>query len=147
MTGSSRSDNARRHGVLARPNEQLVMDHLRDILGEPAPLILPGALSERELAALELAEAEVQVDRAQAHYVECQGVERIEDLDDGIDHLADLICFDWVDDATKAEAARRIFHCDRFAHRTAWDRRRLASRYLREATARRDRALRAFHKL
>lgn len=146
MTGNNHSENARRHGVLARPNEQAVMDYLRDILGAPAPLPLPGALSERELSALELAEAEAQLDRAQAYYVECQGVERVQDLDDGIDHLADLICFDWVDDATKAEAARRIFHCDRFAHRTAWDRRRLASRYLREATARRDRALGAFLK-
>lgn len=56
----------------------------------------------------------------------------------------DLLLFDWVADGAKWEAARRIMRLDHFSRHYAGRRKRLASRYLREAQSLRDKALEEF---
>ena len=86
------------------------------------------------------------LDRAHAHYAEIQGRDREPGLDEAVDHLEDLLLFDWVADGAKWEAARRIMRLDHLSRHYAGRRKRLASRYLREAQSRRDVALEEFLK-
>jgi len=140
----ARPPNARRHGAQSRPEPAETHRHLTRILGrEPTGLDL-GELGPRELAALRLADCEARLDQAHAHYVEVQDRDREPGLDEAVDHLEDLLLFDWVADGAKWEAARRIMRLDHFSRHYAGRRKRLASRYLREAQSRRDKALEEF---
>ena len=144
--GEGRAPNAQTHGAQSRPEPAETRRHLTRILGrEPTGLDL-GELGPRELAALRLADCEARLDRAHAHYAEVQGRDREPGLDEAVDHLEDLLLFDWVADGAKWEAARRIMRLDHFSRHYAGRRKRLASRYLREAQSRRDKALEEFLK-
>jgi len=141
------AQNARRHGVLSEPDPERVNDLLTNILGDaPSSGTFTGAeaLTERELAALALADSETRLDAAHAHYVACQPEEVDPDLAYCADMLEDLLYMDDMLDETKREAIRRIFRVERFDTRARVSRQRLALRYLKEARARRDRALSAF---
>ena len=141
------AQNARRHGVLSEPNPERVNDLLTNILGDaPSDGLLTGAeaLTERELAALALADSEARLDAAHAHYVACQPEDADLEMSKLSDILEDLLYMDDILDETKREAIRRIFRVERFDTRARVSRQRLALRYLKEARARRDRALSAF---
>ena len=60
------------------------------------------------------------------------------------DMLEDVLYMEDMLDETKREAIRRTFRVERFDTRARVSRQRLALRYLKEARARRDRALAAF---
>jgi len=142
--GEGRAPNARRHGAQSRPEPAETRRHLTRILGrEPTGLDL-GELGPRELAALRLADCEARLDRAHAHYAEAHGRDREPGLDEAMGHLEDLLLFDWAADGAKWEAARRIVRLDHLSRHYAARRKRLASRYLREAQSRRDKALEEF---
>ena len=140
----ARPPNARRHGAQSRPGRGEVEAHLAKILGDAAGALDLRSLGPRELAALRLADCEARLDQAHAHYVEVQDRDREPGLDEAVDHLEDLLLFDWVADGAKWEAARRIMRLDHFSRHYAGRRKRLASRYLREAQSRRDKALEEF---
>ena len=118
--------------------------HLAKILGDAAGALDLRSLVPRELAALRLADCEARLDQAHAHYVEVQDRDREPGLDEAMDHLEDLLLFDWVADGAKWEAARRIVRLYHLSRHYAGRRKRLASRYLREAQSRRDKALEEF---
>ena len=133
--------------MLSEPDPERVNDLLSNILGHaPNDLAFTGAESftGRELAALALADSEARLDAAHAHYVACQPEEVDPDLAYCADMLEDLLYMDDMPDETKREAIRRIFRVERFDTRARVSRQRLALRYLKEAHARRDRALSAF---
>ena len=143
----AKAQNARRHGVLSEPDPESVKDLLTNILGAaPSSGTFTGAaaLTERELAALALADSEVRLDAAHAHYVACQPEDADVEMRKMSDMLEDLLYMDDMLDETKREAIRRIFRVERFDTRARVSRQRLALRYLKEARARRDRALSAF---
>ena len=96
------------------------------------------------MAALALADSEARLDAAHAHFVACQPEEVDPDLAYCADMLEELLYMDDILDETQREAIRRIFRVERFDTRARISRQRLALRYLREARARRDRALAAF---
>ena len=133
--------------MLSEPDPERVNDLLKNILGNaPSGGTFTGeeALTGRELAALALADCEARLDAAHAHYVACQPEEVDPDLACCADMLEDLLYMDDMLDETKREAIRRIFRVERFDTRARVSRQRLALRYLKEAHARRDRALAAF---
>ncbi|WP_354689779.1 hypothetical protein [Lentibacter algarum] len=133
--------------MLSEPDPERVNDLLTNILGDaPTDGALRGAkaFTGRELAALALADCEARLDAAHAHYVACQPEEVDPDLAYCTDMLEDLLYMDDMLDETKREAIRRIFRVERFDTRARVSRQRLALRYLKEARARRDRALSAF---
>ena len=135
MTGGRGAQ--RRHGAQSRPPREDIMVHLERILGvtpDDVALLEP---DEATAAALHLAECEARLDRAHRHYAEAQGVNRHAELD----HLEDLMHFNWIEDAAKREAAARVMRLERLSTRYANHGKRLAGRYLREAQSRRDRAL------
>lgn len=149
--GSAR--NAVRHGVLAEPDPGRVHELLGHILGDTqgggaltdSPDALTGrALTARELAALALADSEARLDAAYAHYVACQPKGVDPDMADCVNVLEEFLHMDDMLDEDKREAIRRIFRVERFDARARASRQRLALRYLKEAQARRDRALSAF---
>ena len=153
---STRAGNARnavRHGVLAEPEPGRVRELLRHILGNTqgggaltdSPDALTGRLlTERELAALALADSEARLDAAHAHYVACQPEDADPDMADCVNVLEEFLYMDDMLDVDKREAIRRIFRVERFDARARASRQRLALRYLKEARATRDRALTAF---
>ena len=139
MTGGRGAQ--RRHGAQSRPPREDIMVHLERILGvtpDDVALLEP---DEATAAALHLAECEARLDRAHRHShrhnAEAQGVNRHAELD----HLEDLMHFNWIEDAAKREAAARVMRLERLSTRYANHGKRLAGRYLREAQSRRDRAL------
>ena len=141
------AQNARRHGVLSEPDPERVSDLLTNILGDaPTDGALRGAeaFTGRELAALALADSEARLDAAHAHYVACQPEDANLEMSKLSDILEDLLYMDDILDETKREAIRRTFRVERFDKRARVSRQRLALRYLKEARARRDRALAAF---
>ena len=141
------AQNARRHGVLSEPDPERVNDLMTNILGDaPSGGALRGAeaFTGRELVALALADSEVRLDAAHAHYLACQPEEVDPEMRKMSDILEDLRYMDDMLDETKCEAIRRIFRVERFDTRARVSRQRLALRYLKEARARRDRALSAF---
>ena len=144
--GSAR--NALRHGVLAEPDPERVEDLLGYILGDSqggaALTDSPDALTARELAALALADSEARLDAAHAHYVACQPEDVDPDMADCVNVLEEFLYMDDMLDKDKREAIRRIFKVERFDARARASRQRLALRYLKEARAARDRALKAF---
>lgn len=148
---STRADSARnavRHGVLAEPDPKRVKDLLGHILGDTqgggALTESPEVLTGRELAALALADSEARLDAAHAHYVACQPEDVDPDMADCVNVLEEFLYIDDMLDEDKREAIRRIFKVERFDARARASRQRLALRYLKEARARRDRALSAF---
>ena len=140
--------NAVRHGVLAEPDPARALELLGHILGNTkigeklANRQQP--LTERELAALALADSEARLDAAHAHYVACQPEDVDPDMANCINMLEDLLYMDDMLNETKREAIRRIFRVERFDARARASRQRLALRYLKEARAKRDRALSDF---
>ena len=141
------AQNAKRHGVLSEPDPERVYSLLTNILGNAqsgGTFTGAEALTGRELAALALADSEARLDAAHAHYVACQPEEVDPDLAYCTEMLEDLLYMDDMLDETKREAIRRIFRVERFDTRARVSRQRLALRYLKEARARRDRALSAF---
>ena len=149
--GSAR--NAVRHGVLAEPDPERVKGLLGHILGDAqgggAPTGSLGALTgraltDRELAALALADSEARLDAAHAHYIACQPEGVDPDMADCVNVLEEFLYMDDMLDEDKREAIRRIFKVERFDARARASRQRLALRYLKEAQAKRDRALSAF---
>ena len=133
--------------MLSEPDPERINDLLTHILGDaPSGGTFTGAeaLTGRELAALALADSEARLDAAHAHFVACQPEEVDPDLAYCTDMLEDLLYMDDMLDETKREAIRRIFRVERFDTRARASRQRLALRYLKEARARRDRALAAF---
>ena len=152
-TGAGSARNAVRHGVLAEPKPERVHELLGHILGDAqggrAPTDSPDSLTgrvltERELAALALADSEARLDTAHAHYVACQPEDVDPDMADCVNVLEEFLYMDDMLDEDKREAIRRIFKVERFDARARASRQRLALRYLKEARARRDRALSAF---
>lgn len=138
------SQNARRHGVLAAPDPEVVAQYLRRILELKPSDPLPEPGGERLAAAATLARREAELDRALAHYVECLGAEDDPEVDYMRDLLRDLIeDYDLARD-TRSEAARRLLRLDLFEGWVLSGRRRLSARYLREAQGRRKRALKDF---
>ena len=142
-----------RHGVLAEPEPGRVRELLGHILGDTqggggltdSPDTLTSrALTARELAALALADSEARLDEAHAHYVACQPEGVDPDMADCVNVLEDFLHMDDMLDEDKREAIRRIFKVERFDARARASRQRLALRYLKEARAKRDRALAAF---
>ena len=133
--------NARRHGVLSEPDPERVNDILTNILGDVPS---GGAFTGRELAALALADSEARLDAAHAHYVACQPEDVDPEMRKLSDMLEDFLYMEDMLDETKREAIRRIFRVERFDIRARVSRQRLALRYMKEARARRDRALAAF---
>ena len=133
--------NARRHGVLSEPDPERVNDILTNILGDVPS---GGAFTGRELAALALADSEARLDAAHAHYVACQPEGVDPDMRKLSNMLEDFLYMEDMLDETKREAIRRIFRVERFDTRARVSRQRLALRYMKEARARRDRALAAF---
>ena len=133
--------NARRHGALSEPDPERVNDILTNILGDVPS---GGAFTGRELAALALADSEARLDAAHAHYVACQPEGVDPDMRKLSDMLEDFLYMEDMLDETKREAIRRIFRVERFDTRARASRQRLVLRYLKEARARRDRALAAF---
>ena len=144
--GSAR--NAVRHGVLAEPKQERIHELLGHILGNAqGGGALTGsldALTGRELAALALADSEARLDAAHAHYVACQPEDVDPDMADCVNVLEEFLHMDDMLDEDKREAIRRIFKVERFDARARASRQLLALRYLKEARARRDRALSAF---
>ena len=138
---SERQANALRDGVHARPSRFDIYLHLERILGrtptqfdllEPRPDLA---------AALHLEDCEARLDRAHAHHVDMQYVRRHKDFDRFQEELDDMVFFNWVTDPFKREAAQRIMRLERYSQHYANYEKRLAGRYLREAQAKRDRAL------
>jgi cysteinyl-tRNA synthetase len=127
--------------VLSEPDPERVNDILTNIL-EDVPS--GGAFTGRELAALALADSEARLDAAHAHYVACQPEGVDPDMRKLSDMLEDFLYMEDILDETKREAIRRIFRVERFETRARASRQRLALRYMKEARARRDRALAAF---
>ena len=138
---TERQPNALRHGAQARPPQGDIYLHLERILDHrPAQfdLLEPGP----ELAAaLHLADCEARLDRAHAHYVKMQAVDRHREFDHLQDQLDDMVFFKWIQDPFKREAAQRIMRLERYSTHYANYVKRLAGRYLREAQSKRDRAL------
>jgi hypothetical protein len=133
--------NAQRHGVQARPPEAEICRHLERILGH-RPMHFELLDPRPDLtAALHLADCEARLDRAHAHYVKMQDVERHKDCDHLQDQLDDMVLFNWITDPFKREAARCIMRLERYSTQHANYEKRLAGRYLREAQSKRDRAL------
>ena len=147
-TRSGNAKNAVRHGVLAEPDPGRVQELLGHILGNTqSGGALTGsldALTERELAALALADSEARLDAAHAHYVSCQPEGVDPDIADCVNVLEEFLYMDDMLDEDKREAIRRIFKVEQFDARARASRQRLALRYLKEARATRDRALSAF---
>ena len=147
-TGAGNTRNALRHGVLAEPDPGRVRELLGHILGDTqsgrALTDSPDALTGRELAALALADSEARLDAAHAHYVACQPEDVDPDMADCVNVLEEFLYMDDMLDEDKREAIRRIFKVERFDARARASRQRLALRYLKEARAKRDRALSAF---
>ena len=148
--GSAR--NAVRHGVLAEPDPGRVHELSEHILGNTqgsgALTDSPDAptgrlLRERELAALALADSEARLDAAHAHYVACQPEDVDPDMADCVNVLDEFLYMDDMLDEDKREAIRKIFKVERLDAKARASRQRLALRYLKEARARRDRALSA----
>ena len=136
--------NALKHGAQARPTGRDVLFQLEGILGrKPSTLALLDPDPEL-LAALRLAECEARLDRAHAHYVEVQDLDRHAELDHIQEHLEDLLYFKWIEDDTTREAARRIMQVEHLSASYARHQKRLAGRYLREAQSSRDRAFLAY---
>ena len=133
--------NARRPGVLGEPNPERVNRILTNILGDVPS---GGAFTDRELAALALADSEARLDAAHTHYVACQPEDVDPEMRKLSDMLEDFLYMEDMLDETKREAIRQIFRVERFDKRARVSRQRLALRYLKEARARRDRALSAF---
>ena len=133
--------NAHRHGAQAQPPQAEIYRHLSRILGrrpthfdllDPQPDIA---------AALHLADCEARLDRAHAHYVKMQAVDRHREFDHLQDQLDDMVFFNWIIDPFKREAAQRIMRLERYSTHYANYEKRLAERYLREAQSKWDRAL------
>ena len=152
-TRAGSSKNAVRHGVLAEPDPGRVRELLGHILGDnqggetltDSPDALMGrALTGRELAALALADSEARLDAAHAHYISCQPEGVDPDMAKCVNVLEDFLHMDDMLDEDKREAIRSIFRVERFDARARASRQRLALRYLKEAQAKRDRALSAF---
>ena len=141
---TERQSNALKHGAQARPTCRDVLFQLEGILGrKPSPLALLEPDPEL-LAALRLAECEARLDRAHAHYVEVQDLDRDAELDHIQEHLEDLLYFKWIESDTTREAARRIMQVEHLSASYARHQKRLAGQYLREAQSRRDRAFLAY---
>ena len=138
---SERPANALRHGAQSKPSRDDIYFHLERILGrrpthfdllDPQPDIA---------AALHLADCEARLDRAHAHYVKMQAVDRHKEFDHLQDQLDDMVFFTWIKDPFNREAAQRIMRLERYSTHYANYDKRLAGRYLREAQSKRDRAL------
>lgn len=147
-TRAGNAKNAVRHGVLAEPDPGRVHELLVHILGDAqsgdALINSPHAFTERELAALALADSEARLDAAHAHYVSCQPEDVDPDMADCVNFLEEFLYLDDMLDEDKRESIRRIFRVERFDVRARASRQRLALRYLKEARATRGRALSAF---
>ena len=147
-TRAGNAKNAVSQGVLAEPDRGRVCELLGHILGDTqgAEALTDSreALTERELAALTLADSEARLDAAHAHYVACQPEDVDPDMADCVNVLEEFLYMDDMLDVDKREAIRRIFKVERFDARARASRQRLALRYLKEARARRDSALSAF---
>ena len=139
--------NAHRHGAQAQPPQAEIYLHLSRILGrrpthfdllDPQPDIA---------AALHLADCEARLDRALEHHAAQFATKRDPEADQLSESVADLLHFDWVEDRDRREAARRVMKLEQFSVDISARRKRLASRYLREAQSARDRALAAYLKL
>ena len=141
---TERQSNALKHGAQARPPGRDVLFQLEGILGrKPSPLAFLDPDPEL-LAALRLAECEARLDRAHAHHVEVQDLDRHPELDHIQEHLEDLLYFKWIESDTTREAARRIIQVEHLSASYARHQKRLAGRYLREAQSSRDRAFLAY---
>lgn len=138
---TERQANAYRHGAQSRPPKPEIYRYLERILGrKPSHFELLDPQPEIA-AALHLADCEARLDRAHAHYIDMQNVERLETFDVLQEQLEDLMYFKWVEDEVTREAARRIMRLEQLSKQYANDQKRLAGRYLREAQSKRDQAL------
>ena len=143
----SAAANARIHGAQSRPAEAAVVVHLARILGRPVSGLDWLAPDPQTLAALRLADSEARLERALEHHAEQFATQRDPEADRLSESVADLLHFDWVEDRDRREAARRVMKLDQFSVDISARRKRLASRYLREAQSARDRALAAYLEL
>ena len=143
----SAAANARTHGAQSRPAEAAVVAHLARILGRPVSGLDRLAPDPQTLAALRLADCEARLDRALEHHAAQFATKRDPEADRLSESVADLLHFDWVEDRDRREAARRVMKLDQFSVDISARRKRLASRYLREAQPARDRALAAYLEL
>ena len=121
--------------------------HLSRILGRPVSGLDWLAPDPQTLAALRLADCEARLDRALEHHAAQFATQRDPEADRLSESVADLLHFDWVEDRDRREAARRVMKLDQFSVDISARRKRLASRYLREAQSARGRALAAYLKI
>ena len=140
----SAAANARTHGAQSRPAEGAVVAHLARILGRPLSGLDRLASDAQTLAALRLADCEARLDRALEHHAAQFATQRDPEADRLSESVADLLHFDWVEDRDRREAARRVMKLDQFSVDISARRKRLASRYLREAQSAGDRELVAY---
>ena len=143
----SAAANARTHGAQSRPEEGAVAAHLARILDRPVSGLDRLAPDPQTLAALRLADCEARLDLALEHHAAQFETKRDPEADRLGESVADLLHIDWVEDRDRREAARRIMKLDQFSVDISARRKRLASRYLREAQSARDRALAAYLKI
>ena len=123
------------------------MAHLARILDRPVSGLDRLARDPQTLAALRLADCEARLDRALEHHAAQFATKRDPEADRLSESVADLLHFDWVEDRDRRDAARRVMKLDQFSENISARRKRLASRYLREAQSARDRALAAYLEL
>ena len=146
------AQNARRHGVMAKPNPASVAAWLRVILDNPD--LTPADLlaeDDRTLRALALAEAEVRVLRAQAALTEIEeGTATASDVTLELQEFAELVFGAPGEQLTKKDlkdAVRTFTLVERSVRdetQPGGKGHRLRKRYLREAQAQRRRAFQAW---